>query len=388
MNSIPVTPMIEEGDVAMPLAKPEVFDVIVIGGGQAGLSVGYHLQRTGVRFVILDAHPRIGDAWRQRWDSLRLFTPARFDGLDGMPFPAAPNYFPTKNEMADYLESYALRFKLPVHSGVRVQRVFKYGARFVVSTRAREYHAAQVVIAMGKYQRARAPAFAEELSRDIVQLHSSDYRNTRQLKPGGVLLAGAGNSGADLALETARAGHPTWLAGEKVGEVPFRPGSFVGRNILGPLVLGFVFHHVLTLRTPMGRKAQAGAITRAVPLIRVKSRDLKAAGVERVPRVVGVRDRLPLLTDGRVLTVSNVIWSSGYHPGFEWLDLPVFENGASRHRSGVVDTQPGLYFVGLPFLHAMSSSMIHGVGRDAARIAGEVAAQHRSARIATSVSNR
>ena len=173
--------------------------------------------------MILDAHSRIGDSWRKRWDSLRLFTPAKFDGLDGMPFPAAPNYFPTKDEMADYLEGYARHFKLPVHSGVRVQRVFKYGARFVVTTRAREYHAAQVVVAMGKYQRPRAPAFAEELSRDIVQLHSSDYRNTRQLKPGGVLLAGAGNSGADLALETARAGHPTWLAGAKVGEVPFRP---------------------------------------------------------------------------------------------------------------------------------------------------------------------
>lgn len=393
MTHIPATQLIEEGAAAVQLAQraslpaaatSEAFDVIVIGGGQAGLSVGYHLARTGVRFVILDAHERVGDSWRQRWDSLRLFTPAKFNGLDGMPFPAAGNYFPTKDEMADYLESYARHFQLPVRNGERVQRVCRYGDRFVIVTDTREYHAAQVVVAMGKYQQPRSPAFAEGLSRGIVRLHSSDYRNVRQLKPGGVLVAGAGNSGADLALEAARAGHKVWLAGPAVGEVPFRPESFVGRNLMGPLVLGFVFHHVLTADTPMGRRAQAGAFTRPVPLIRVKSRDLKAAGIERVARVVGVRDGLPLLADGRVLGVSNVIWSSGYHPGFEWVDLPIFdEDGAPRHRSGVVEAQPGLYFVGLPFLHAMSSSMIHGVGRDAARIVQEIYARHRNRTAAT-----
>jgi putative flavoprotein involved in K+ transport len=259
--------------------------------------------------------------------------------------------------------------------------VIKRGELYVVVTDTQEYHAAQVVVAMAKYQRPRTPAFAEELSPDIVQMHSLDYRNARQLKPGGVLVAGAGNSGGDLALEAVRAGHKVWLAGREVGEVPFRPESFVGRNVMGPLVLGFVFHHVLTVNTPMGRKARAGAFTRAVPLIRVKKRDLKAAGIERVPRVVGARDGLPLLEDDRVLEVSNVLWSSGFHPGFDWIDLPVFdERGAPRHRSGVVDAQPGLYFVGLPFLHAMSSSMIHGVGRDAARIVAQVDARRYTTR--------
>ena len=277
MTNNPITQLIEEGAAAVQLtqrasvpaaATPEVFDVVVIGGGQAGLSVGHHLSRTGARFIILDAHQRVGDSWRKRWDSLRLFTPAKFDGLDGMPFPAAGNYFPTKDEMADYLESYARHFKLPVRSGERVRRVIKRGELYVVVTDAREYHAAQVVVAMAKYQRPRTPAFAEELSPDIVQMHSLDYRNAGQLKPGGVLVTGAGNSGGDLALEAVRAGHKVWLAGPEVGEVPFRPESFVGRNVMGPLVLGFVFHHVLTVKTPMGRKAQAGAFTRAVPLIR------------------------------------------------------------------------------------------------------------------------
>jgi putative flavoprotein involved in K+ transport len=382
MTDNTATQMIEEGAVAIQLAQraprpagahADVFDVIVIGGGQAGLSVGHHLSRTGLRFLILDADERVGDSWRKRWDSLRLFTPAKFDGLDGMPFPAPKNDFPTKDEMASYLEQYARRFKLPIRNGMRVRHVFKRAERFVVVTDTQEFEALQMVVAMGKYQRPRTPKFAEELSPELLQLHSSNYRNAKQLQPGAVLIVGAGNSGADLALEAVRAGHHVSLAGAGPGEVPFRPGSFVGRNIMGPLVLGFVFHHLLTVKTPMGRKAQQGAIERAVPLIRVKQRDLRAAGIERVARVVGARDGLPLLEDGRTLNVTNVVWSTGFQPGFEWIDLPVFdENGWPRHRSGVVDSVPGFYFVGLPFLHAMSSSMIHGVGRDAARIVGVI----------------
>jgi putative flavoprotein involved in K+ transport len=343
--------------------------VIVIGAGQAGLSVGYHLAKAGARFVILDAHRRVGDAWRGRWDSLRLFTPAKFDGLDGMPFPAPGNYFPTKDEMADYLEAYARRFELPVRPGLRVDRLYKRGARYVVTAGSLELQATQVVIAMAKYQRARIPAFAGHLAADITQLHSSEYRNLSQLRPGPVVVVGAGNSGADIALEAARGGHETWIAGRNTGEVPFRPERFWGRNLFAPLVLGVVFHRVLTVKTPLGRRVRPSVLSRGGPLIRVKSRDLAAAGVRRVPRVVGVRDGLPLLEDYRKLPVANVIWSSGFHPGFEWIDLPVFgADGEPRHRSGVVEGQPGLYFIGLPFLHAMSSSMIHGVGRDAARI--------------------
>ena len=379
--------LIEEGAAAMELAaratltaavKREALDVVVIGGGQAGLSVGYHLARAGLRFVILDASERIGDSWRARWDSLRLFTPAKFDGLDGMPFPAARNYFPTKDEMADYLEEYAHRFRLPVHNGVRVQHLYRRARRYVVAAHGCEFEAAQVVIAMAKYQRPVVPPFASALSADIRQMHSHEYRNLAQLRAGGVLLVGAGNSGADIALETARAGHATWLAGRNPGEIPFRPESFLGRHLLAPLVLGFVFHHVLTVNTRAGRKARAG-ISRGAPLIRVKSRDLAVAGVRRAPRVVGVRDGLPLLEDGTVVNVANVMWCTGYHGSFDWIELPIFgHDGEPQHRSGCVDTHPGVYFVGLPFLHAMSSSMIHGVGRDAARIVRAISANQQA----------
>jgi putative flavoprotein involved in K+ transport len=383
------TQLIEEGAAALQLVERtprsavpdrEHFDVIVIGGGQAGLSAGYHLKRAGLRFVILDANERIGDSWRKRWDSLRLFTPAKLDSLDGMRFPAPRNSFPTKNEMADYLEAYAKRFRLPVRGGVRVERLFKRGSRFVAAAGRREFEADQVVVAMAKYQQPQLPAFAASLSSEITQLHSLDYRNLRQLRPGGVVLVGTANSGADIALETVRGGHDTWIAGRDVGEMPFRPERFFGRNFLAPLVLGFVFHYVLTVNTPIGRKVRSGALARAVPRIRVKRRDLTAARVEFVPRVVGARDGLPLLEDGRTLPVTNVIWCTGFQAGFDWIDLPVFggEHGEPKHRSGVVEGEPGLYFVGLPFLHAMSSSMIHGVGRDAARIVDAIRLRRRS----------
>jgi putative flavoprotein involved in K+ transport len=382
MTSHEATQLIEEGAAALRLARPrprppvrESFDVIVIGAGQAGLSVGYHLLRTGARFVILDANGRVGDSWRKRWDSLRLFTPAKFSGLDGMRFPAPRNHFPTRDEMADYLEAYARRFRLPVRSGLRVERLYARGGRYIVSVGGREFEAAQVVVAIAKYQCPRVPSFAAELSPDITQMHSSEYRNLVQLRTGGVLVVGAGTSGADIALETARGGHATWLAGRSTGQVPFRPESFLGRNLFAPLILGFVFHHLLTVNTPLGRKARRGVLTRGSPLLRVKHCDLAAAKVERTPRIVGVRDGLPLLADGRALAVANVVWCTGFSPGFDWIDLPVFGgDGEPEHCSGVLEGQPGLYFVGLPFLHAMSSSMIHGVGRDAARIVRAITA--------------
>jgi len=360
----------------------EMFETIVIGGGQAGLSVGYYLKRQGGSFVILDANERIGDSWRKRWDSLRLFTPAKLDGLAGMRFPAPRNSFPTKDDMASYLERYAVHFWLPVRSGVRVERLFKQGARYVVKAGTLELEAEHVVVAMAGYQRPKLPTFAGALSAGIVQMHSSDYRNLAQLKPGGVLIAGAGNSGAELAMEMARGGHETWVSGRDTGHVLFRPEGFFGRNLLAPLLLRFVFHRLLTLRTPLGRRARPKMLGKATPLIRVKPKDLAAAGIKRVPRVAGVRSGKPLLEDGRGLDVANVIWCSGFHPGFDWIDLPVFgPDGEPLHCGGVVEKQPGLYFVGLTFLYAMSSSMIHGVGRDAARIVKAIKARPGTARL-------
>jgi putative flavoprotein involved in K+ transport len=359
--------------------QAERVQTVVIGGGQAGLSVGYYLARRGLPFVILDANERIGDSWRNRWDSLRLFTPARYDGLAGMPFPAPPHSFPTKDEMADYLEAYAARFDLPVRSGIQVDGLSREGQRYIITAGGRRFEAEHVVVAMARYQYGRVPRFAGQLDPGIVQVHSRDYRNPKQLKDGGVLVVGAGNSGAEIALEVSRE-HHTLLSGRDTGHVPVRIDGLAARLILQPFLFRFVFHRVLTVKTPMGRKARLKVLTEGAPLIRLKPADLAAAGVERVPRVKGVRDGLPILEDGRVADVSNVIWCTGFHPGFSWIDLPCLDkDGVPKHESGVAVGEPGLYFVGLPFIYSFSSAMIHGVGRDAGRIARVIQARARAA---------
>jgi len=360
--------------------EPERYDVVVIGGGQAGLSVGYYLARQGVRFVILDAHPRVGDAWRKRWDSLRLFSPARYDALVGMPFPLPDHAFPTRDEMADYLEAYAKRFNLPVRGDTRVDSLTQQDGRYHIVAGAQRFEAEQVIVAMANYQQPRVPELAGALDPSLLQLHSSEYRNPDQLRDGPVLVAGVGNSGAEIAYELARAGREVWLAGRASGEAPFRMNTWFARWLGMPLLFRFFFHRLLTIRTPMGRKARPKMLGHAAPLIRTRVTDLARAGVASVPRVTGARAGKPELQDGRVLDVGNVIWCTGFHAGFSWLDLPVFdETGAPRHKAGVVPSHPGLYFVGLHFLYSMSSSMIHGVGRDAERITRHAAETRRVA---------
>jgi putative flavoprotein involved in K+ transport len=366
---------VEQGSMFERLGRREHFDVVVIGAGQAGLSTGYYLAKRGVRFVILDGHSRIGDVWRKRWDSLKLFTACRWDGLPGLGFPQSRKYeFPTKDEMGDYLESYAKHFALPVRTNSRVELVQRRdGGGYVVRTAGCEYFADQVIVAMSSYQRPKIPKFANDLDPDIVQLHSFDYRNPGQLRPGPTLIVGAGNSGSEIAMDIAKS-HEIWMAGREVGYVPFRIDSFLGRLFCVPLLLRFVFHRVLTVKTPIGRKFREKILGHGGPLIRVRRWQLAAAGVERVARIRGVRDGRPELEDGRILDPANVVWCTGFDAGLSFIDLPIFDShGEPRHVSGVVPSAPGLYFVGLHFLHAMSSSMVHGVSRDAERIANLVA---------------
>ena len=356
----------------------ERFETVIVGGGQAGLAAGYHLKKRGRPFVILEAAERIGDSWRSRWDSLRLFTPAKYDGLPGMRFPASRWSFPTKDEMGDYLEAYAARFELPVRTSVYVDRVFRDGDRYVIESGHLALEADNVIVASGAHRTPKLPGFASKLDPRLVQLHSADYRNPAQLREGGVLVVGAGNSGAEIAFELARS-HRVWQAGNVPGEIPVRHGSIPARFVLP--VIRFLGIRILTMRMPIGRRVGPKLASKATPLIRIKSKQLAGAGIESVPRVAGVRDGVPLLEDGRVLEVENVVWCTGFRHEFSWIDLPVFDaHGQPLHRRGVVRSAPGLYFVGLVFQYAVGSDVLPGVGRDAAYVAAHLAKAARAPR--------
>jgi putative flavoprotein involved in K+ transport len=345
--------------------EAEKFTVIVIGAGQAGLSVGYYLSKQNIPFIILDANKRIGDSWRRRWDTLHLFTPAKFDGLPGMQFPASSNYFPTKDEMADYLENYASNFNLPVRTGVKVEGLSREGNSYCINAGGKQYQADHVVIAMSNFQNPKIPQFAKELNPDIVQLHSFDYKNPSQLQEGGVLVVGAGNSGAEVALEAVKNNHRVWLSGRDVGHIPFHIESTLAKIILVRLVIRILFHRILSLNTPIGRKARPKIISQGGPLIRIKPKEINNAGIERVPKVIGVKNGFPLLEDQNTLDVKNIVWCTGFYPSFSWIDIPVFKDREPMQERGIVKKEPGLYFTGLHFLYSLSSAMIHGTARDA-----------------------
>jgi putative flavoprotein involved in K+ transport len=354
----------------MSALMAEQHDVIVVGGGQAGLAASHHLSRSGVEHVVLDASPRVGDAWRSRWDSLRLFTPAMIDGLPGMPFPARPGELPAKDAMADYLAEYAARNGAPVRGGIRVEALEAVDGGFELSAGERRFAAREVIVASGFLTTPFVPAFASDLDPAIAQVHSGAYRNPASLPGRSALLVGAGNSGVEIGLELARAGRAITLAGQST----FLPRALQAGD--GRLFFPFA-RRALTLRTPMGRRMRdrMGAHGSA-PVIRVRPTDLARAGVQRVGRVQGVRDGRPVVDDGRVLDVDAVVWCTGFRPAFDWIRVPVLgPGGLPRHERGVVASAPGLSFVGLPFQTGFLSPLVGGVGADANEVVNGVAAR-------------
>jgi putative flavoprotein involved in K+ transport len=365
-------------------AQSEGFETVIVGGGQAGLATGYHLAKRGRPFIILDANARVGDPWRKRWDSLKLYSPAAYDGLPGIRFPAPRASFPTTHEMADYLEAYAARFELPVRTKTSVEVLSRHGDRYVVKSGEQTFEADNVVVATGVMQEPIIPSFAPELDAGIRQLHSSDYQSLSQLREGQVLVVGASHSGADIAYEAA-AEHETILSGPDTGQIPASVETRRGRA--GFRVLFFVGSHILTVDNPLGRKLRPHIRHGGAPLLRYRKKDLLGAGVERVlSRTVGVQNGLPVLADGRALDVQNVVWCTGFRPDYSWIKVPLVtgEDHYPVQYRGVVDSAPGLYFVGMLFLHSFASMLIAGSVRDAERVATHIATRRTEGRATAS----
>ena len=360
----------------METTRPEHIETVIIGAGQAGLATGYHLQRRGRPFVILDAGSRIGDNWRRQWDTLKLYSPAKYDSLPGLPFPAKPWSFPGKDQVGDYLETYAQTFDLPIRLGTRVLSLEADGEGYRVTTDHGIWSCDNVVVATGTFGRTpNLPSVAGQLDPSILQLHSSEYRRPGQLRDGPVLVVGASHSGCDIAFEVAES-RPTILAGRDCGQIPPRLDSPVRRVI-------FAWRHVLTRRTPIGRKEMPEVRSHGGPMLRVKRSDLADRGVERVTsRIEDVRDGRPVV-DGVPRDVATVVWATGFRQVFDWIRLPILgEDGWPREMRGVAADAPGLFFCGLCFQYAFSSMVFAGVGRDAGFVADKIVARtQRSTRV-------
>ena len=349
--------MIENG------TRDDLLDAVVIGGGQAGLAMAWHLAQHHLRFVVLEAGPQVGHTWRSRWDSLTLFTPAQYDSLPGMPFPGAPDTYPGKDAVADYLRAYAAGFGLPVRVNARVTRLGKTARGFEVRTQGETYRARQVVVATGPFQAPYVPPAAQRLDSSVTQVHSAGYRNSQALPPGPVLVVGGGNSGFQIAEELAAAGRQVDLSiGSKM---PVLPQRLAGRDLFWWLTRLRLLR--VSVASRPGRR-----MSRRDFIIGGSRRRLQAVGARFRPGLAEAQGRTVRFTDRATLAVGTVVWATGYRPDYSWIGIPgVVGDGTVIHRRGATEV-PGLYFLGLSWQHTRGSALLGFVRDDAAYLASRI----------------
>lgn len=360
-----------------------VQDAIVIGAGQAGLAAGYYLQCAGLRFSILDAG-KVGESWTRRWDSLRLFTPARYNSLPGMKFPGKPYDLPSKDEVAAYLHSYVARFELPVREHASVASLKRQDGNFTVTLHSGEkLFARTVIVATGANQRPYTPALSGSIAPQVLQLHSNQYRSPAQLPDGRVLVVGAGNSGAQIALELADSGREVVLAGPQIRALPRR---FLGRDLYD-----WLWHTLLrtTSESARGRHIMQARRFAADPLIGLSPKAFARLGLIRKGRVVSTWYGMPVIDDGSALfDLAAIIWCTGFRPDYSWIELPIFGlDGYPKHHRGVATEVHGLGFVGMRYQHRIRSALLGGVGEDAAHVVSQISTHLRESGLATSTAH-
>lgn len=355
------------------VSEAKQYDVIIIGAGQAGLAIAFYLQRANLNFILIDAHSKVGDSWRKRWDSLVLFSPVDYNHLPGMPFPRKSNEFPTKDEMAHYLDSYVKHYRFPIRLNEKVYEVIRDQRLFTIKTTKGVYKTHQVVVATGAFQTPFVPPFAKNAVKAVFQIHSSSYTNPSQITDDPALVVGTGNSGVQIALELART-RPVLLSGPEPRSVP--------RQILGKdlywwyyaLGISNITKYSLLGRLMMGNEKKKGEPIIGNALNRLKS----FPNVHRMPHVVGVEGMTVLFRGGLRVKVKNIIWCTGFQNNYPWIKLDVFcQDGRPIEQRGVVRKIPGLYFIGLNWLYRMNSGQVGGVGRDA-RFLAQVIRKHKA----------
>jgi len=345
-------------------------DVAIIGGSQAGLAIGYYLRQQDRRFRIFERARELAPAWRQRWDSLTLFTPRRYSGLPGLPFPGDPDSYPTRDDVIAYLERYAETFELPIEFDSEVKQVDRGGdGRFLLELDGRELTADQVVVATGPFQTPYVPELAERLAADVFQTHAVGYRRPNDVPPGTVFVVGGGNTGFQIAKELSATHEVVLSIGSRQKPLPQR---LLGRDLFWWLTKTGILNKNLESR--LGRKLRL----RDTLIGSSPGEMTKRYGVELKPRLVDVEGRQVRFGDQSEREVDAVIWATGYRPDYSWIKLPIFDGeGRLRHRRGVTDV-PGLYFLGLTWQYTRGSALIGFIKDDAQFIAEQAAAYRES----------
>jgi putative flavoprotein involved in K+ transport len=351
-----------------PDAAMQQREVVVIGGGQAGLAIGYLLAQQGRRFTILEAAGEPAAAWRTRWDSLKLFTPVRYDSLPGLAFPGDPDSYPGRNDVVAYLTDYAQRFELPVEFNSRVESVRHRDGGFLVELADRTYEANQVVVATGPFQVPFTPAIAADLSSEVAQLHSSQYRSPADLAAASVLVVGGGNTGFQIAAELALSREVHLAVGARQTPLPQR---ILGRDLFRYLEATRLMNRTVTSRIGQRMKDRE-------TLIGSSPRRARRQGIKVRPRASGAQGSAVKFADGSEVAVAAVVWGTGFRLDHSFVELPVFDDrGQVEHQRGVTEL-PGLYFLGLPWQHTRGSALLGWVKDDAEFIAQRIGAFARS----------
>ncbi|MBB6452630.1 putative flavoprotein involved in K+ transport [Salirhabdus euzebyi] len=341
------------------------YDVIVIGAGQAGLSIGYYLKQTELNFVILDKGCNVGESWKERYDSLTLFTPRSFSSLPGFLMPGDEKVYPVKDEVANYLDTYAKKFSIPIQHHTEVTNIEKVDDDFILSTTKGECISKNVVVATGPFHHPFIPSFSAGLSTDILQIHSSEYKNPEQLQPGTILVVGGGNSGSQIAVELADNRDVYFSVGHKLNFLP---------QDIGKKSIFWWFDKLGILKAT--RESKIGSFIRQKPdpIFGFELKPLLHRQVVKLkPRVVSVNQNSVIFKDNSLLEVSNIIWCTGFKLDFKWIDIPsVFDQkGNPIHKRGVTAVD-GFYFLGLPWQFRRGSALLQGVGVDAQYIVKQV----------------
>jgi putative flavoprotein involved in K+ transport len=344
------------------------YDVAVVGGGQAGLAIGYWLAQQRRSFVILEGGDSVATAWRNRWDSLVLFTSRRYDALPGLAFPGDPDGYPGRQEVTSYLERYVSEFNLPVQPNSHVRSLSTEDGWFVLDLGERHVLARQVVVATGPFQLPRTPSIADGLAADVFQMHSSEYRRPSEIPGGVVLVVGGGNTGYQIAKELSTTHQVHLAVGSRQTPVPQR---LLGRDVFWWLDKIGVLKKSVDSR--IGRRARDGGRD---TLIGSSPRQARRLGVQLHSRAVAAEGHTVAFQDGSAVTPSAVIWATGYHIDHSWIHLPIFnDDGSARHRRGVTDV-PGFYFLGLPWQYTRGSALLGWVKHDTQFLAEQIATNH------------